>query len=232
MTSELNGVHWTDWVLLATYAAQIFQVGCYSAPSAGSSLEMLTRVRKNRASAAAHPSAAALGSPLKVAATLAATAGVVLAALLPAAVFFFPPLADALLPILPLQDERPAILGSLLLIAGNVVSFVGVATLRRHVAFTEFGETRSLCKSGIYRRIRNPISLGLGCIFFGFFFYLPTVAMLCGACLFVLNSLYRIRMEEAYLLQAFGESYVRYRRCTGMLLPKVKPPAGAEGAAD
>jgi protein-S-isoprenylcysteine O-methyltransferase Ste14 len=230
--TDIHGIHWTDWVLLATYAAQIFQVGGYSAPSAGSSVEMLTRVRKNRASAGDHPSAAALRSPFKVAAMLAATAGVILAALLPAAVFFFPPLADGLLPLIPLQDERPAILGSLLLMAGNIVSFVGVATLRRHVAFTEFGETRQLCKSGIYRRIRNPISLGLGCIFVGFFFYLPTVAMLCGVCLFVLNSLYRIRMEEAYLQQAFGENYARYRRCTGMLLPKVKPSAGAGEATD
>jgi protein-S-isoprenylcysteine O-methyltransferase Ste14 len=223
MGNSISDIRWTDWILLATYAAQIIQLCCCSVPSAGSTFEMLTRVRKNRTAAGNHPSAAALQSPIIVTMLLAATTGVIVTWLMPAAALFFRPAADYLIPVLPLRQSGWAAFGSLLLIIGNIISYMGVAALRRHVTFNEFGETDRLHTAGIYSRIRHPITLGVGCIFAGFFFYLPTVGMLCGGCLFALNSIHRIRMEETYLRRTFGERYIRYQGQTRMFFPRRRP---------
>jgi protein-S-isoprenylcysteine O-methyltransferase Ste14 len=104
---------------------------------------------------------------------------------------------------------------------GNLISTIGALTLKRQVTFYEFGETRSLCVAGIYRRVRNPISMGSAAIYAGFFFYWPSVVMALGFGLFMLNSEMRIRMEEIYLERSFGDSYREYKKTTGKYFPKI-----------
>jgi protein-S-isoprenylcysteine O-methyltransferase Ste14 len=106
------------------------------------------------------------------------------------------------------------------LVAGNVLTFVAVFALRSQVTFHEFGETTRLYTSGIYGWSRNPITVGLILIYAGFFLALPSAAMLIGFSFFLLNSAYRIRMEEIYLQRTFGEEYMRYKRQVGKYLPK------------
>jgi len=92
-----------------------------------------------------------------------------------------------------------------------------IQTLLGHVHL----ETTRLYTSGIYGCVRNPITVGLALIYAGFFLALPSAAMLIGLIFFLLNSAYRIKMEEVYLQRAFGEEYVRYKRRVGKYLPRL-----------
>jgi protein-S-isoprenylcysteine O-methyltransferase Ste14 len=73
----------------------------------------------------------------------------------------------------------------------------------------------------LYKLIRHPLYLG----FFLAFWSIPTMTV--GHLLFALGMstfmLVAIRFEERDLVDTFGESYVRYRARTGMLLPRLRP---------
>ena len=49
----------------------------------------------------------------------------------------------------------------------------------------------------------------------------PSMVMLIGLILFVLNAHYRIKMEEVYLEKTFGDDYLRYKNIVGKYVPKV-----------
>ena len=59
--------------ILATYAAQIIQIYFFSVPSAGSTVEMLFKVKKDPARADYHPAAAAIQSRTKMTVLILAT---------------------------------------------------------------------------------------------------------------------------------------------------------------
>jgi len=75
--------------------------------------------------------------------------------------------------------------------------------------------------SGIYRYARNPITLGLAAIFAGFVFARPSAVMLIGFSVFLLNSNYRVKMEEVYLARTFGDKYAQYMDHAGRYFPKM-----------
>jgi len=66
-------LYWLDYFILTTYSAQIIQICFYSVPSAGSTVEMLLKVRKKPASATNHPASTAIKSTSKIIFMLAAT---------------------------------------------------------------------------------------------------------------------------------------------------------------
>lgn len=206
--------------ILATYAAQIIQVCFFSVPSAGSTVEMLFKVKKNPAQSEGHPAVAVIRSRAKMAVLILATLAVTTTWLIPLITIIYPPVMKLLLPFMAEPSELMKAICILFLVAGNVLTYAAVVTLRSHVTFHAFGETTRLHTSGIYGRARNPITAGLILIYAGFFLALPSVAMLIGFTLFLLNSAYRIKMEEVYLQRTFGEDYLRYKRQVGKYLPK------------
>ena len=133
----------------------------------------------------------------------------------------FPAIINYLLPLShkPLSDFRIA--GMLLLVVGNLISTAAVCTLKKHVSFHAFGETKSLFTGGIYRFVRNPISIGFAAVYAGLFCYLPSVVMGVGFFIVVFNSAWRIRMEEIYLEQTFADRYGHYKQTTGKYFPKL-----------
>ena len=114
-----------------------------------------------------------------------------------------------------------SIISAGLLLLGNILTYIAVATLRAHVSFHEFGETTRLYTAGIYRAVRNPITLGLAIIFSGFVLARPAVVPLVAMILFLLNAHYRINMEEVYLEKRFGNEYRRYQAVVGKYFPKM-----------
>jgi protein-S-isoprenylcysteine O-methyltransferase Ste14 len=208
-------------ILLATYLVQAVQVFWIKVPSAGSTVEMLYNVRADQGVSHNHPAKQSLESKLKVAMMISATAITALVFFLPLIVALFPKIADYLLPLGPEPPDSFRLAGMLLLVVGNLVSTAAACTLKRHVTFYAFGETKSLYTGGIYRFVRNPISTGLAAVYAGFFFYLPSVVMGAGFCIVVLNCGLRIRMEEIYLERTFGDRYRQYRRITGKYFPKI-----------
>lgn len=114
--------------------------------------------------------------------------------------------------------------------AGAVLAGVGLAlatwTLRhlgRNITDTVVPRKNAgLVTSGPYRRLRHPLytfgtllGVALGLVAANGFFW---------ALLFLLWPVlaYRTRMEEAMLVERFGDSYREYMRRTGKFLPKIR----------
>ena len=211
----------SKFFLLATYGIQLAQIFLFRVPSAGSTFEMLSKVRKSGGQSRHHPAGQILESRLKVAMMITATVLVVLVFFLPLLAECFPDFADYFGLLTPKPRAGLRLASIFLFFVGNLVSVIAVGTLKKRVTFHAFGETRTLYTGGIYRFVRNPISVGSAAIYAGFFFYLPSVAMGVGVALFMLNSELRIRMEETYLERTFGDRYRNYRKTTPKYFPKI-----------
>ena len=210
-----------DLSILATYAFQIILVCFYPVPSAGSTVEMLFKTGKDSKLLLNHPANSAIQSVPKTIVIITATITVIITASLPLITMIFPPTADYLFLLIKGQPNFLTVISTIMIIGGNILTCVGVRTLRSHVTFHEFGETRRLHTAGIYHIIRNPITVGLAAIFIGFFLALPSVVMLLGVIVFLLNSAYRVGMEEIYLERTFGQEYVRYNHRVGKYFPNI-----------
>ena len=122
----------------------------------------------------------------------------------------------------------PAIawLGVGLGVCGLLLRLWAVLVLReRYTRTLLVHEGHAIERGGPYRFVRHPGYLGsLLC--------LNGIALASGDALVLLASIgatlgayiYRIRVEDAMLVAAFGEPYARYRRETGALLPLRRMP--------
>jgi protein-S-isoprenylcysteine O-methyltransferase Ste14 len=216
-------MHWLDYFIIATYAAQIYQICFYAVPSAGSTREMFLNRKRKSISQKRHPGAAVIDSTPKMMVSATATLVVLAASMLPLLTILYPEINRYLLPFIDMPPSFGlAIISAGLLLLGNSLSYIGVATLRTHVRFYDFGETTRLYTAGIYRYVRNPITLGLIVIFTGFLSARPSGAMLIGTIVFVFNSHYRIKMEEVYLEKTFCDEYLKYKARVGKYVPKIR----------
>ncbi|UCF89982.1 MAG: isoprenylcysteine carboxylmethyltransferase family protein [Desulfobacterales bacterium] len=225
MIEDGPGLNWLDYFILGTYAAQLIQVCLFPVPSAGSTLEMLVKVRKDQALSVNHPAKAALQSTSKTAILLTATLTVGASALIPLLTLFFPQVEGYLLPLVASPPPALKIMSAILLAGGNILTFIAVGTLRSHVTFHAFGETARLYTAGVYSYLRHPITLGLGAIFAGFVLAVPSGVLMIGVIVFWCNSHYRVKMEEVYLHRTFGEEYRQYTNRVGKYFPKLRPGA-------
>lgn len=113
--------------------------------------------------------------------------------------------------------------GALVVAAGQSLRVVAIRSLGRFFTTrVRLQEGQSLIREGLYRRLRHPAYTGLllgtlGCITlfasvlgYAAFFFVALPAML-----------YRIRVEEAAMIERFGDEYLQYRRQTWRLIPFV-----------
>ena len=215
-------MHWLDYFIIATYIAQIYQVCFFAVPSAGSTAEMLVNRKHKSRPTERHPGATVVHSAPQMIGAIGATLAVLAASMLPLLAVVFPVVNHYLLLFIKLPPSTAqSIVSAGLLLLGNSLTFIAVGTLRANVSFHDFGETTRLYTGGIYRAVRNPITLGLGIIFAGLVLARPSVVMLIGWIIFALNSHYRIHMEEVYLEKTFGNDYRHYRDRVGKYFPKV-----------
>lgn len=222
-------MHWLDYFIIATYIAQIYQVCFFAVPSAGSTAAMLSNRKRKSRSAERHPGATVVNSTLQMAVAIGTTLAVLTTAMAPLLTVVFPVVNRHLLPFIKIPPSAGlSIISAGLLVLGNTLTFIAVGTLRANASFHEFGETARLYTAGIYRTVRNPITLGLGLVFAGFVLARPSMVMLIGLIIFALNSHYRIHMEEVYLEKTFGNDYFQYKAATGKYFPKMGRPIMAK----
>jgi protein-S-isoprenylcysteine O-methyltransferase Ste14 len=98
--------------------------------------------------------------------------------------------------------------------SGAAIGFAGVRAFRRaRTTVNPWRPHRSseLVVSGIYRRTRNPMYLGLLLALLGWGLYLANLYALLLACTFVpYMNRFQIRPEERALAQAFGGIFLDY----------------------
>lgn len=120
--------------------------------------------------------------------------------------------------------------GHSLKIAGIAVFALGLAV--RWTAILELGkafsvnvavrEGQTLLSTGLYRVVRHPSYLGLVLIFAAVGLHSRNWLALAIVLIPTLAALiYRMHVEEAALLGAFGEQYVAYSRTTRRLIPGI-----------
>jgi protein-S-isoprenylcysteine O-methyltransferase Ste14 len=121
--------------------------------------------------------------------------------------------------------SEPWLLGIslLLLAAGLVIRWTAILTLgsffNTRVAIRQ---DHRLIRTGFYRRVRHPSYSGLLLVFLGLGLSLGnwlSVAVIVVP--FFAALLYRIRVEEASLVEALGQDYVEYCKTTKRLLPGI-----------
>lgn len=85
---------------------------------------------------------------------------------------------------------------------------------------------RQLVITGLYRRVRNPMYLGMALFLIGEAFFLPEVTremLIMTAVLFAAVNLFVMLYEEPVLRSKFGDDYVRYTRAVGRWVPRLSP---------
>jgi protein-S-isoprenylcysteine O-methyltransferase Ste14 len=114
---------------------------------------------------------------------------------------------------------RPLALG--ILICGLIIRWIAIYTLGKSFSSNvAILDAQKLHRSGLYRFVRHPSYLGLLLIFFAVALHTRnwlSFAIILVPCTAAL--LYRIHVEEAALLQAFGAEYADYTQSTRRLLP-------------
>jgi protein-S-isoprenylcysteine O-methyltransferase Ste14 len=122
-----------------------------------------------------------------------------------------------------IQNIAISSIGIIVLIAGLIIRWIAILTLRRY--FTVDVNIRSdhkIVDYGLYRYLRHPSYagsilsfLGLGLAFCNWLSILILVIPVSIA------YLYRIHVEEAALIGAFGDAYREYSRRTKRLIPGI-----------
>lgn len=147
--------------------------------------------------------------------------GSVFYALYMAAWLAFIPLDVFRLRLLPMPSLGLSIIGGMATLAGVAVAYAAIAQ-NRYAAPTihdQTGEGQRVIDSGLYGVVRHPFYAGMLLTYGGAALWLGSYAALIGASGFLVMTLVRIVIEEAYLRQTLP-AYAGYaRRVRGRLIP-------------
>ncbi len=121
-------------------------------------------------------------------------------------------------------DSPYFLLGIVLIIIGEIirlrsVSFAGGETRTMNVGAS------SICKSGPYSIVRNPLYIGNVMIYVGFAFvagsvYVVTISLITLVYFLIQYSLI-ISLEEEALEKKFGDEYITYKKLVPSILPRI-----------
>ncbi len=114
-------------------------------------------------------------------------------------------------------------LGLVFLVAGITVRWAAIYTLGKYfTGKVVIKNDHRLIRTGIYKRLRHPAyagallaHLGLGLSFSNWF------SLGLSSLPYLLVALYRMRVEEQALVDAFGAEYIAYARTTKRLIPRL-----------
>jgi protein-S-isoprenylcysteine O-methyltransferase Ste14 len=114
------------------------------------------------------------------------------------------------------------VLGLVMVVAGMVIRFVAIATLKRNFSGAlRIRADHTLVKNGIYRRVRHPAYLGAILLFTGIPVMLSSLLGFLVMLLLVPYLLHRIKLEESMMIERFGKEYEDYMRSSKRLIPFV-----------
>lgn len=111
-------------------------------------------------------------------------------------------------------------IGIVLLYAGVIFRVYAVATLRKFFSVTvKIKEGHKLIKSGPYAFLRHPAYTGSIASLLGMQLGVRSIGFLIVIVLILAVYGYRIHVEEAALMENFGEAYEEYKKQTKRILP-------------
>jgi protein-S-isoprenylcysteine O-methyltransferase Ste14 len=122
-----------------------------------------------------------------------------------------------------------ALAGLCLLLIGGYLRFKARLELKKKAGFNSLAatarlqivESHQLVKDGLYKYIRHPIYLGETLRNFGLVLIFSSIYGVLFIAVATIFLLFRIRIEEKMLIEAFGEDYKEYQRNTKRIIPYV-----------
>lgn len=115
------------------------------------------------------------------------------------------------------------LIGSILTIAGLVIRISAIITLKQQFTYivTEI-ENHELIEKGLYKSIRHPGYLGQLIIFLGISISLSNwLSIIFMNLLVLIGYIYRITVEEKFMIKQMGQKYLDYRKRTKRLIPLI-----------
>lgn len=110
--------------------------------------------------------------------------------------------------------------GVLLIIIGLIIRIKSISELKQYFTYTVTEiENHQLIETGLYKNIRHPGYFGQLLIFMGtavaFSNWLSVVAMMIPV---LSGYLYRIIVEERFMIKQMGQKYINYQKRTNKLI--------------
>jgi protein-S-isoprenylcysteine O-methyltransferase Ste14 len=96
----------------------------------------------------------------------------------------------------------------LIMILGRVLTFYSVLRIRKDNK--QIGDSFDLKKTAIFNKSRNPIQVGMYLFTFGLILLFPTLLFIIGIVFYMAYMDYKIKIEERFLLEKFGDAYAKY----------------------
>jgi protein-S-isoprenylcysteine O-methyltransferase Ste14 len=113
--------------------------------------------------------------------------------------------------------------GIILIIIGLIIRVTSIMTLKRQFTYTVTKiENHQLIEKGLYNTIRHPGYLGQLIIFTGIATTLSNwLSILCMIVPVLLGYIYRMHVEEKFLIEQMGQKYLDYQKRTKRLIPMI-----------
>ncbi len=114
-------------------------------------------------------------------------------------------------------------LGAIITIVGLFIRIKSIQTLKQHFTYTVTKiENHELIETGLYKNIRHPGYLGQILIFIGVATSLSNwLSIILMTIPVLLGYLYRIRVEERFMIEQMGQKYLDYQKRTKRLIPLI-----------
>jgi protein-S-isoprenylcysteine O-methyltransferase len=114
-------------------------------------------------------------------------------------------------------------LGMVLIALGLTVRVYSILTLKQFFTYSVAKvENQKIVETGLYKFIRHPGYLGQLVIFFGISTSLSNwLSVLLMMVTVTIGYLYRIQVEERFMLEEMGENYLKYQARTKRIIPLI-----------
>lgn len=115
------------------------------------------------------------------------------------------------------------VIGFVMIAIGLVIRIQSILTLKQHFTYSVAKiENHELIETGLYKWIRHPGYLGQLIIFIGipisFSNWLSVILMMIPV---LLGYIYRIKVEERFMIEQLGQKYIDYKNRTKRLIPMI-----------
>jgi protein-S-isoprenylcysteine O-methyltransferase Ste14 len=115
------------------------------------------------------------------------------------------------------------VIGAILVVVGLIIRINSILTLKQHFTYTVTKiENHELIEAGLYKNIRHPGYLGQLFVFIGISTSLSNwLSILFMIIPVLIGFIYRIRVEERFMIEQIGEKYQDYQKRTKRLIPMI-----------
>jgi len=114
-------------------------------------------------------------------------------------------------------------IGAIMILIGLIIRIKSIMTLKQYFTYSVAKvENHQLIENGLYKRIRHPGYLGQMVIFMAISASLSNwISIVFMIIPITVGYIYRINIEERFMIEQIGEKYIQYQNRTKRLIPMI-----------